>query len=129
MNQPINTIAVVLLIILCTVTIVNIFYQNNQIKEAIDQLALAEQNIVNAIIENEHSNELVNKLQFEIQRTNDSLDILIAERDSIILSYKRWGSDKRYIKYNQELKSKAGMLKILRKNYNELIATKNTARP
>jgi len=86
---------------------------------------MAERNIVEAIAENDSSTQLVNELQFEIARTKDSLDILIAERDSIILSYKRWGSDEQYRIYNKELKEQTGKLEALRKKYVDLIATKN----
>lgn len=126
MNQRINLAIVALLIVLCAVSIFNAFYQNSRINEAIDQLEMAERNIVEAIAENDSSTQLVNELQFEIARTKDSLDILIAERDSIILSYKRWGSDEQYRIYNKELKEQTGRLEALRKKYIDLVATKNT---
>ncbi|MEQ8335700.1 MAG: hypothetical protein RIA62_00060 [Cyclobacteriaceae bacterium] len=125
MNQRINLIIVALLIVLCAVSIFNAFYQNSRINEAIDQLEMAEQNIVEAIAENDSSTQMVNELQFEIARTKDSLDILIAERDSIILSYKRWGSDEQYRIYNKKLKEQTGILEALRKKYIDLVATKN----
>tara|TARA_Y100001949_G_C15832972_1_gene262838 strand:+ start:26 stop:415 length:390 start_codon:yes stop_codon:yes gene_type:complete len=125
MNQRITIIIVILLIVLCAVSIFNAFFQNSRINEAIDRLELAEQQIVTAIAENDHSTQLVNDLKFEIARTKDSLDILIAERDSIILSYKRWGSDEQYRIYNKELKEQTGKLEALRKKYVDLIATKN----
>lgn len=129
MNQRLTTIVIVLLILTCALTLFNTFYQNNQIKEAIDQLEIAEEHIVKAILENDRSTQLVSKLRFEIQRTSDSLDILLAERDSIILSYKRWGSDEQYIRYNKELRSQTGKLEALRRKYNELIDTKNISSP
>ncbi|MEQ9217322.1 MAG: hypothetical protein RLO17_04725 [Cyclobacteriaceae bacterium] len=125
MNQRINLIIVALLIVLCAVSIFNAFYQNSRINEAIDQLEMAEQNIVEAIAANDSSTQMVNELQFEIARTKDSLDILIAERDSIILSYKRWGSDEQYRIYNKKLKEQTGILEALRKKYIDLVATKN----
>ncbi len=129
MNQRINLVIVILLIVLCAVSIFNAFYQNSRINEAIDQLEMAEQNIVEAIAANDSSTQLVNDLQFEIARTKDSLDILIAERDSIILSYKRWGSDEQYRTYNKALKEQTGKLEALRKKYNDLITSKKLPNP
>ena len=129
MNQRITIIVVILLIVLCAVSIFNAFFQNSRINEAIDRLELAEKQIVSAIAENDHSTQLVNDLKFEIARTKDSLDILIAERDSIILSFKRWGSDENYRKYNKELKEQTGRLEALRIKYNDLITAKNPTSP
>ncbi len=129
MNQRITIIIVILLIVLCAVSIFNAFFQNSRINEAIDRLELAEQQIVTAIAENDNSTQLVNHLKFEISRIKDSLDILIAERDSIILSFKRWGSDENYRKYNKELKEQTGRLEALRKKYNDLITAKNPTSP
>ena len=127
MNQRITIIIVILLIVLCAVSIFNAFFQNSRINEAIDRLELAEQQIVTAIAENDSSTQLVNELKFEIARTKDSLDILIAERDSIILSYKRWGSDENYRKYNQQLKEQTGRLEALRNKFIDLINSKNSS--
>lgn len=127
MNQRISMLIVTLLIVLCAVSIFNTFYQNSRINEAIDRLEMAEQQIVQAIAENDSSTQLVSELKFAIARTKDSLDILIAERDSIILSYKRWGSDENFRKYNEQLKEQTGILEALRKKFNDLINTKNSS--
>lgn len=113
------------MIILGAIMLYGFFYDNrNQIKEAIKELGKAEKNLKIAIEQNNNSRQMIEELNTEIDRVNDSLEIIVAERDSIIYSYERWGSNSKYKIYNDKLREQSAILQNLKKNYKKTIASK-----
>ena len=90
----------------------------------LEQLRKAQEEINTAMDENAQAIAVCDYLRFELQRTSDSMEILVAERDSAILSFKRWGSDEQYRRYNAELRAQTGELEALRRKYRNLITTR-----
>ncbi|MCG8318986.1 MAG: hypothetical protein MI921_05760 [Cytophagales bacterium] len=120
-----NNIQIILMIILGAIMLYGFFYDNrNQIKEAIKELGKAEKNLKIAIEQNNNSRQMIEELNTEIDRVNDSLEIIVAERDSIIYSYERWGSNSKYKIYNDKLREQSAILQNLKKNYKKTIASK-----
>ncbi|MBE0642393.1 MAG: hypothetical protein IH599_10175 [Bacteroidales bacterium] len=100
------------------------YSSRGKLSQALQEIETARKEVRTALDENARALQLTENLRFELQRTADSMEILIAERDSAILAFKRWGSDQQYRKYNDALKVQNGQLEALRQKYRNLIASR-----
>ncbi|HRY98800.1 MAG TPA: hypothetical protein P5550_07065 [Bacteroidales bacterium] len=95
-------------------------HQRRQLGLALERLEAARTDILSASASNQEALQQAEVLRFELQRTADSFDILLAERDSMIFAFERWGSDEKYRRYNARLREQTARLDVLRDRYHEL---------
>jgi hypothetical protein len=116
-----QTLLIVLAILLLAWIIFLTYSSRGKLSEALKEIDTARIEVRTALEENARALKITEELRFELQRTTDSMEILVAERDSVILAYKRWGSDQQYRRYNEALKNQSAQLEVLRQKYSKLI--------